>query len=119
MEAIGKGAPARFIAVLKTPVLKHPLLLLRRHHALLVVLGHSRLLWLRFYRHQTMAVLIEGLESAFERFAGTAPPAGAPWTASNATSGARSVRSPVGPTGVWPAVQVEKRSLRDYAAVAR
>ncbi len=41
-----------------------------RRHALLVVLGHSRLLWLRFYPRQTMAVLIDGLESAFERFGG-------------------------------------------------
>ena len=41
-----------------------------RRHALLVVLGHSRLLWLRFYPRQTMAVLIEGLESAFARFGG-------------------------------------------------
>ena len=36
----------------------------------MVVLGHSRLLWLRFYRRQTMAVLIDGLESAFARFGG-------------------------------------------------
>ena len=41
-----------------------------RRHALLVVLGHSRLLWLRFYRRQTMSVLIDGLESAFARFGG-------------------------------------------------
>ena len=41
-----------------------------RRHALLVVLGHSRLLWLRFYRRQTMRVLFEGLESAFARFGG-------------------------------------------------
>ena len=41
-----------------------------RRHALLVVLGHSRLLWLRFYPRQTMAVLIDGLESAFSRFGG-------------------------------------------------
>ena len=41
-----------------------------RRHALLVVLGHSRLLWLRFYRQQTMRVLFEGLESAFARFGG-------------------------------------------------
>ena len=41
-----------------------------RRHALLVVLGYSRLLWLRFYRRQTMAVLMEGLESAFARFGG-------------------------------------------------
>ena len=41
-----------------------------RCHALLVVLGHSRLLWLRFYRRQTMSVLIDGLESAFARFGG-------------------------------------------------
>ena len=36
-----------------------------RRHALVVVLGYSRLLWLRFYARQTMAVLVEGLESAF------------------------------------------------------
>ena len=41
-----------------------------RRHALLVVLGHSRILWLRFYRRQTMAVLVDGLESAFARFGG-------------------------------------------------
>ncbi|MCY4477039.1 MAG: IS21 family transposase [Gammaproteobacteria bacterium] len=41
-----------------------------RRHALLVVLGYSRLLWLRFYRRQTMAVLIDGLESAFAHFGG-------------------------------------------------
>ena len=41
-----------------------------RRHALLVVLGHSRLLWLRFYPRQTMAVLIDGLESAFSHFGG-------------------------------------------------
>ena len=41
-----------------------------RRHALLVVLGHSRLLGLRFYPRQTMAVLIDGLESAFDRFGG-------------------------------------------------
>ena len=39
-------------------------------HALVVVLSHSRLLWLRFYRRQTMAVLTEGLERAFARFGG-------------------------------------------------
>ena len=41
-----------------------------RRHALLVVLGYSRLLWLRFYPRQTMAVLIDGLESAFAQFGG-------------------------------------------------
>ena len=41
-----------------------------RRHALLVVLGHSRLLWLHFYPRQTMAVLFDGLESAFARFGG-------------------------------------------------
>ena len=40
-----------------------------RRHALVVV-GHSRLLRLRFYPRQTMTVLMEGLESAFERFGG-------------------------------------------------
>ena len=41
-----------------------------RRHALVVVLGYSRLLWLRFYPRQTMAVLTAGLERAFERFGG-------------------------------------------------
>ena len=41
-----------------------------RRHALVAVLGYSRLLWLRFYRRQTMAVLIEGLERAFGWFGG-------------------------------------------------
>ena len=41
-----------------------------RRHALVVVLGYSRLLWLRFYPRQTMTVLMEGLEGAFERFGG-------------------------------------------------
>ena len=36
----------------------------------MVVLSHSRLLWLRFSRRQTMAVLTEGLERAFARFGG-------------------------------------------------
>ena len=39
-------------------------------YALVVVLSYSRLLWLRFYRTQTMEVLTDGLESAFERFGG-------------------------------------------------
>ena len=37
---------------------------------LVVVLSYSRLLWLRFYPGQTMAVLTSGLERAFERFGG-------------------------------------------------
>lgn len=41
-----------------------------RRHALLVVLGYSRLLWLRFYPRQTMQTLTRGLESAFESFGG-------------------------------------------------
>ena len=41
-----------------------------RRYALVVVLSHSRLLWLCFYRRQTMAVLSGGLETAFERFGG-------------------------------------------------
>lgn len=41
-----------------------------RRHALLVVLGYSRLLWMRFYSRQTMTTLIRGLESAFEFFGG-------------------------------------------------
>ena len=41
-----------------------------RRHALVVVPGYSRLLWLSFYPQQTMAVLMEALESAFEAFGG-------------------------------------------------
>ena len=41
-----------------------------RRYALLVVLGYSRLLWLQFYRRQTMETLIRGLERAFEYFGG-------------------------------------------------
>ena len=41
-----------------------------RRHALVVVLGYSRLLWLSFYPRQSMAVLMEGLENAFEAFGG-------------------------------------------------
>ena len=41
-----------------------------RRHALVVVLSHSRLLWLCFYRRQTMAVLTDGLERVFARFGG-------------------------------------------------
>ena len=41
-----------------------------RRHALVVVLSYSRLLWLCFYRRQTMAVLTAGLETAFTRFGG-------------------------------------------------
>ncbi len=41
-----------------------------RRYALVVVLSHSRLLWLCFYHRQTMAVLTGGLETAFERFGG-------------------------------------------------
>ena len=39
-------------------------------HALLVVLGYSRLLWCRFYPRQDMATLIDGLEDAFLYFGG-------------------------------------------------
>jgi transposase len=41
-----------------------------RRYALVVVLGYSRLLWLRFYPRQTMQSLFTGLESAFEAFGG-------------------------------------------------
>jgi len=41
-----------------------------KRFALLVVLGYSRLLWLRFYPRQTMAIVIEGLEAAFQAFGG-------------------------------------------------
>jgi len=38
--------------------------------ALLVVLGYSRLLWLRFYPRQTMQTVMTGLEAAFAAFSG-------------------------------------------------
>ena len=41
-----------------------------KRYALLVVLGYSRLLWLRFYPRQTMATVIAGLEEAFGYFGG-------------------------------------------------
>lgn len=41
-----------------------------RRHALLVVLGHSRLLWWRFFARQTMEALLTGLEAAFTYFGG-------------------------------------------------
>lgn len=41
-----------------------------RRYALLVVLGYSRLLWLRFYPRQDMRTLIRGLETAFRFFGG-------------------------------------------------
>ena len=44
-----------------------------RRHALVGVLSYSRLLWLRFYHRQTMAVLTAGLEKAFARFGAVSP----------------------------------------------
>src|ERR1700733_6164511 len=41
-----------------------------RRYALVVVLGYSRLLWLRFFQRQTMQALFAGLESAFQGFGG-------------------------------------------------
>lgn len=41
-----------------------------KRYALLVVLGYSRLLWMRFYARQTMRTVIDGLEAAFTFFGG-------------------------------------------------
>jgi len=41
-----------------------------KRYALLVVLGYSRLLWLKFYPRQTMTTVINGLEEAFAYFGG-------------------------------------------------
>ena len=41
-----------------------------KRHALIVVLGYSRLMWVRYYERQTMAVVMRGLESAFRYFEG-------------------------------------------------
>jgi len=41
-----------------------------KRYALLVVLGYSRLLWLRFFRRKDMQALLEGIEAAFSFFGG-------------------------------------------------
>ena len=41
-----------------------------KRYALLVVLGFSRFLWLRFFTRQTMRSVFEGLEAAFDFFGG-------------------------------------------------
>jgi transposase len=41
-----------------------------KRHALLVVLGYSRLLWLQFYPRQTMTTVMRGMEDAFTYFGG-------------------------------------------------
>ena len=41
-----------------------------KRHALIVVLGYSRLMWLRYYECQTMPVVMRGLETAFRYFGG-------------------------------------------------
>ncbi len=41
-----------------------------KRHALIVVLGYSRRMWLRFYERQTMPVVMRGLEAAFTYFGG-------------------------------------------------
>jgi transposase len=41
-----------------------------KRFALVVVLGYSRLLWLKFYPRQTLATVITGLEEAFRYFGG-------------------------------------------------
>ena len=41
-----------------------------KRYAFLVVLGYSRLLWVKFYKRQTMQVVISALEEAFGYFGG-------------------------------------------------
>ena len=41
-----------------------------KRHALIVVLGYSRQMWLRFYERQTMPVVMRGLEASFAYFGG-------------------------------------------------
>jgi transposase len=43
-----------------------------KRYALLVVLGYSRLLWVKFYSRKTMRVVMGGLEDAFAYFGGVA-----------------------------------------------
>ena len=42
----------------------------RKRYAFLIVLGYSRLLWVKFYKRQTMQVVISALEEAFSYFGG-------------------------------------------------
>lgn len=42
-----------------------------RRYALVVVLGYSRLLWVRFFQRKDMRALMDGLEEAFTVFGGT------------------------------------------------
>ena len=41
-----------------------------KRHALIVVLGYSRQMWLRFYERQMMMVVIRGIEESFPYFGG-------------------------------------------------
>ncbi|MCY4645531.1 MAG: IS21 family transposase [Gammaproteobacteria bacterium] len=41
-----------------------------KRHALIVVLGYSRRMWLRFHERQTMPVVMRGLEASFAYFGG-------------------------------------------------
>ena len=41
-----------------------------KRHALIVVLGYSRLMWVQFYARQTMRTLMSGLEGSFSYFGG-------------------------------------------------
>ena len=82
-----------------------------RRRALLVVLGHSRPLWLRFHRRRTMAVLIDGLESAFARFGGAL--AGRPCRRLGARQAAAPVMRP------RSTMRVQRRSLADCAEAVR
>ena len=41
-----------------------------KRHALIVVFGYSRHMWLQYYERQTMAVVMRGLEAAFRYFRG-------------------------------------------------
>ena len=41
-----------------------------KRHALIVVLGYSRYMWLQYCERQTMAVVMRGLEAAFAHFRG-------------------------------------------------
>ena len=114
-----------------------------KRHALMVVLGYSRRMWLRFYERQTMGVVIRGLEESFASFGGV--PAEmlfdqmkAAVLADGRSSGGRLLENPefrgfsdhwgfriracrpyrAQTKGETPRVEVESRSLGDYAVVA-
>ena len=97
-----------------------------KRHALIVVLGYSRQMWLRFYERQTMMVVIRRIEESFPYFGGV--PVELLFDQMKAVVIADGPYSPVVPRPeppetlgretderALPNVDVEQRALRTYA----